>query len=421
MKAKWRQLAPVLALALIVAILYVVLSGFGKGSPLTFAVMGDSQGNSKMLMAIVEEINSMNPDLVIHLGDCVAIARTSLYDSLAEEVARLDAPLRITPGNHDIKGDSTLFASYFGEGDYSFDLKGYRFISLDTSRQLIADEQLEWLRGILEGSGGMKTIIFTHVPPFDPLPGSDHGLLDGRGDALMALAEEFQVEAVLAGHIHVFNHTQRNGVDYFISGGAGAGLYASPDQGGFHHFMIFTESKGDLEFRVVKVEAELDEETIHIASPWGNSTLDISSLRAMETVEGDASYQNQLGNWRGNGTYSGVRVADLLEMVGGISPGDTLRAVASDDYYQEYCYWNVYPNATWRDLQGEMILAWAFDGSEVPKWDKGPTVAFLPPDGAYSNQDCLLTSCPGQGCHEYLSGGSRWVKDVTRLLIIRNE
>ncbi len=421
MKAKRRGLAVFLTLALIITLLYVALSGFRGRSELTFAVMGDSQGNSEMLRIIVEEINSLDPDLVIHLGDCVAIARTSLYDRFAEEVAGLDAPLQITPGNHDIKGDSTLFASYFGEGDYSFDFKGYRFISLDTSRQIIADEQLQWLRGILEGSGEMKTIIFTHVPPFDPLPGSDHGLLDGRGDSLVALAEEFQVEAVLAGHIHVFNHTQRNGVDYFISGGAGAGLYASPDQGGFHHFMIFTGSRGDLEFRVVEVEVSPDEDTIQVAGPWGNSTLDISSLRAMETVEGDASYQNQLGNWRGNGTYSGVRVADLLEMVGGVSPGDTLRAVASDGYYQEYCYWNVYPNATWRDLQGEMILAWAFDGSEIPEWDKGPTIAFLASDGTYSNQDCLLTSCPGQGCREYLSGGSRWVKDVTRLFIIRKE
>ncbi len=387
-------------------------------SSFAFVVMGDSHGNSKMLELIAEQIASRDPDFVIHLGDCVPMARPSLFDEFLEDIGGLSMPFHITPGNHDIKGNSTLFYSHFGEGDYYFDWAGYRFVSVDTSDQRIGDVELAWLGEVLNSSGDMQVVVFTHVPPFDPLPGSDHGLLDDRGGTFMDMMEEFGVRAVLAGHMHVFNHTRRNGVEYFVSGGAGGGLYAPTESGGFHHFLFFEASGKDLRFVVVKVEMELEAETVLVASRLGNITLDHSELAEMDVVEGNGSYQNVLGNWRDPGAYTGVRIADLLELVGGMEEDDVLRIESDDGYYQDFCYGNVYPNASWYSIQGNMVIAFAYDQASIPSWQDGPRVAFLPGDGGYSNEDCFLTSCPGQGCQEYSSGGSRWVKEVARIMIL---
>jgi hypothetical protein len=135
-------------------------------------------------------------------------------------------------------------------------------------------------------------------------------------------------------------------------------------------------------------------------------------------MEGYSSYQNFYGNWKGHGIYEGVPISELLELVGGIQQGDVLRIEASDGYYQEYCYWNVYPNETWYAAQGDMILAYALNGTFVPDWTNGFEVAFLPNDGAYSNDDCVATSAEGQGGNEYLSAGSRWIKDISKIIVI---
>ena len=390
-----------------------------QGTPsFTFAVMGDSQGNSKMLRLIAEEISARGPEFVIHLGDCVPTARASLFDKFLEDIGELSMPVHLTPGNHDIKGSSTLFYSYFGEGNYYFDWRGYRFISVDTSDQRIGDEELAWLREVLGTSHEMQVIVFTHVPPFDPLSGGDHGLLDDTGRMFMDTMEEFGVRAVLAGHMHMFNHSRRNGVEYFVSGGAGGGLYAPPENGGFHHFLLFEARDKDLRFTVVKVEMELAAERVVVAGRLGNITLDHSELAQMDLVEGNSSYQNVLGNWKDLGTYTGVRIADLLELVGGMEEDDVLRIESDDGYYQDFCYSNVYPNASWYSIQGDMVLAFAYDQTSIPSWEDGPRTTFLPEDGGYSNEDCLLTSCPGQGCQEYPSGGSRWVRKVARITIL---
>ncbi len=384
----------------------------------TFAVMGDSQGNSRMLRLIVEKIESLSPDFVIHLGDCVPMARRSVYERFLGDVGGLSMPFHVTPGNHDIKGDPTLFYSHFGKGDYYFDWKGYRFISVDTSDQRIGDAQLAWLRQILESSRERQVVVFTHVPPFDPIPGGNHSLLDGRGGILMDAMEEFGVRAVLAGHLHMFYHTCRNGVEYFISGGAGGGLYAPREAGGFHHFLLFQARGKSLDFAVIQVERELEAETVTVSGPLANITFDSSDLAAMDLVERNGSYQNVLGNWRDPGRYTGVRIADLLDLVGGMDEDCVLRIESADGYYQDFCYGNVYPNASWYSAQGEMVLAFSHDQASVPIWEDGPRVVFLPQDGGYSNEDCLLTSCPGQGCREYPSAGSRWVKKVTRIIIL---
>ncbi len=397
----------------------IVIEGPGT---FQFVVMGDSQGNSGLLSTIVDEVNTLNVSFVLHTGDCVSHALEGMYDVFEQDIAMLEAPIHISPGNHDRMGNATIFQTRFGSGDYSFDYGGWRFVSVDTSTQDISESQFIWLRALLENSSSRPVVVFTHVPPFDPRIGEDHHLNETSDcEEFIALMEEFKVRVVVTGHVHLYNNTRIGSVDYVVTGGAGADLYAPHEEGGFHHFTLFSVDGNSISFSPVPVEADAPEGAVVVSGRDGSVSLSLEDLMEMPWIEGYSSYQNFYGNWKGHGTYRGVLLSDLLALVGGIQEGDVIRVESSDGYYQEFCYWNIHPNETWYSAQGDMILAYEFNGTPVPDWENGFETAFLPEDGAYSNDDCLATSAEGQGGNVYLSAGSRWVKAVTKISVIAGQ
>ena len=138
----------------------------------------------------------------------------------------------------------------------------------------------------------------------------------------------------------------------------------------------------------------------------------------MENIEGASSYQNQYGNIGGEGNYAGIKVSDLIELAGGMDEGDVLRVEATDGYYQDFGYLNVYPDEAYLSVQGTMILALEYDTVGIPKWQDGPRIVMLAADGLYSNDDCDQTSYENQIDDSYLSAGARWVKNVVKLTIM---
>jgi hypothetical protein len=60
---------------------------------------------------------------------------------------------------------------------------------------------------------------------------------------------------VFMGHEHLYNHSRRDGVDYFITGGAGAPLYAPPQDGGYYHYLVATVTNTDYQVNVYPANA----------------------------------------------------------------------------------------------------------------------------------------------------------------------
>jgi hypothetical protein len=158
---------------------------------------------------------------------------------------------------------------------------------------------------------------------------------------------------------------------------------------------------GDLNVQVKKASTNVD--------------LDFAAIMAMQGLEGASQYQNRFGNWRGTGTYIGVTLADLVELVGGMDEDDVVRVNASDGYFQYYAYYNLYPNATFEARQGTLVLAYAYNGTTPTTWADGPTTAFLPTDGAFSNDDANSTTHPAWF---FGSAGARWVRNVASIEVI---
>ena len=124
-------------------------------------------------------------------------------------------------------------------------------------------------------------------------------------------------------------------------------------------------------------------------------TITLSEMKKMPLLTRAGSYQNQYGNWRDQGTYSGVLLSALIEDYDYVS----LEVVAEDGYRVTI------DRALIEDSDYPMVLAFRMDGVDVPDWEDGFRIAVLPEDGSVSNAD-----------YDVESAGSYWVTRVNRLI-----
>jgi hypothetical protein len=224
---------------------------------------------------IFSEIGMIRPDFVLWSGDVVygygdtPAELSREYDRFGAAAAAAHAPLFNAPGNHEIhhrNGEPCddhvsegAFEKRFGALYGSFDVGGAHFIALDAEGVCFEDrldpKQRAWLETDLEAHKNARAIfVFTHSVFFAPPlidPDSAKPEIGDRPD-LVALFRRYPVRAVFSGHAHLYSHEAHDGIDYFIAGGAGAPLYASPDRGGFSHYVIVRLSGDALTCDVVE-------------------------------------------------------------------------------------------------------------------------------------------------------------------------
>ena len=109
------------------------------------------------------------------------------------------------------------------------------------------------------------------------------------------------------------------------------------------------------------------------------------------------SYENQFGNWRDEGDYCGILLAELLGVEAEYA---SVIVIAEDGYRVEIERRRV------EDPDYPVVLAFSFEGRTVPDWPDGYRIAVLPLDGGVSNAEYGVESA-----------GSYWVKNVVRLVL----
>lgn len=257
---------------------------------LLFVVGGDNRPTGKgapmprVTRTVFDEARLIRPAFVLWTGDTLygygdspaELARE--HDAFAALASRAGVPLFNTPGNHEIhRTDDALcaaggagaaipdseaqFMKRYGNLYGSFDAGGAHFISLDTDvychEDSIEGDQLEWLRRDLEENRNAAAIfVFSHTeffssPQIDPDAVKNHGALRNR-DELHALFRKYPVRAVFSGHEHLYWREAHDGIEYFVAGGGGAPLYASPDRGGFGHYLVVSLSESGVRYDVVE-------------------------------------------------------------------------------------------------------------------------------------------------------------------------
>jgi hypothetical protein len=139
----------------------------------------------------------------------------------------------------------------------------------------------------------------------------------------------------------------------------------------------------------------------------------LTEMTEMSTITRNGSYQNSYGNIRGVGTYTGVLISDLVELVGGMLEDEQVQVIASDGYNQTFDYSKVYPNASMWDLQGDMVLAYGYNDTIIPEFEKGFQLIFLPEDGYYSNADANATTDP-----DPYAAGPQCVSNIVEIRVL---
>jgi hypothetical protein len=123
----------------------------------------------------------------------------------------------------------------------------------------------------------------------------------------------------------------------------------------------------------------------------------LSEMKRMPTVSRRGMYQNQYGNWRDEGVYVGVPLTAIL----GENESYRTLLICAEDGYEVPMERHRVESADY-----PVILAYAFEGEEVPLWVDGFRIAVLPEDGSVSNEE-----------YEAVSAGGYWVKNVARIVL----
>lgn len=255
--------------------------------PFVFLVYGDTRDRDGDHAAVVHAMVKEHADLVIQTGDMVSRASDESqwrrYFATASPLLR-SAPLYPALGNHELRGDpeATHFHRLFVlpqglDGPkhprrrpvyYAFRYGNSLFMILDGNSPYDT-EQAAWVERTLHASRAdtalRHTFVFVHQPPFAVGAYCGSERLARR---LVPLLQRHAVRALFAGHEHAYQHLERDGMRYFISGGGGAPLYQRSQACNFEDDMALRLFRA--EHHYLRVEVDGDTVTLLAIGSHGN-------------------------------------------------------------------------------------------------------------------------------------------------------
>lgn len=204
----------------------------------------------------IDKVNELNPDFVITGGDLVYDVMRgnfeqseSLFNLYKEMSKGFTMPVHNCIGNHDLFGiyeespeDENhpdykygMWERHFGKTYYSFDHKGWHFITLNSLdvtegqryKCVFHKEQLQWLAEDLANVDiSTPIVITTHIPmisTYDLLKGNETGRTVTNAADVFKMLEGYNLKLVLQGHIHWKEYGFVNDRFQFLTGGSIAG------------------------------------------------------------------------------------------------------------------------------------------------------------------------------------------------------
>lgn len=231
-----------------------------------FVVMGDSRSNMEVWQTIVKSVNKYKPLFAINTGDMVrhgyAKEFAEYFFPVLEEYAGY--PYLPVMGNHDRGDDGAQYEYVFG-GDssrvYYFDYGNCRFIALDNgaSGGFTWQEQLQMADKWLAEVPDYRKFVFLHAPPREIIKWAYHSMGPTYSQPFVTLMSKHRVDHVFCGHIHAYSTATYDGVDYTVTGGAGAGLHMRYGKlGSVHHYVIVDVLPDDIKMQVVRFYRDND-------------------------------------------------------------------------------------------------------------------------------------------------------------------
>lgn len=230
-----------------------------------FVVLGDNRINKPLWEAVCKSISKKDVVFAIVAGDLVNEGEPEQFDEYLFGVLEKYGRFNLVPviGNHDTGYDGLAFnyLTSFGPNslNYYFDYGNARFVIIDNvSRVTSFLDQLEvvdhWLA---ETPEGFFKFVFMHVPPGNIRKWTYHAMDIAESEKFTELVAKHRVDHVFVGHIHAYSTTNYLGVDYTITGGAGALLHHQyGPKGSVHHYIIVDVTPDGIKQQLVQFKKE---------------------------------------------------------------------------------------------------------------------------------------------------------------------
>jgi len=208
-----------------------------------FAVIGDYGADNDFEHDVANLVLSWQPDFIITTGD--NNYPYGGYDTIDAAIGKYfhsyiypytgsygeGAPVnRFFPslGNHDLlTDDGKPYFDYFNlpgnERYYDFTWGPAHFFALNDIESEpdgvgVSSIQAAWLQSRLTASTSTWNIVYMHYPPYSSGP---HGSIDWARWPY----REWGADVVLAGHDHIYERLEEQGLTYFVDGMGGNGIY----------------------------------------------------------------------------------------------------------------------------------------------------------------------------------------------------
>ena len=233
----------------------------------SFAIIGDKTGGGRDKWPVfdraISEINSLQPDFAIMVGDLIQGNTIDLEQLRAEweEFWQHESPLAISflplPGNHDITNRVmyNYWVEHIGRTYSAFTYKNCLFIILNTEERhglpqdmedWFGEAQIRYAAEELERHPDVRhTFVLLHKPAW---------LHEGSGWDQIEAALGDRAYTVFAGHYHNLTLHTRNDRRYFVLSATGGGLTPREAKayGAFDHYSIVTVDGDDVTVAIVE-------------------------------------------------------------------------------------------------------------------------------------------------------------------------
>jgi len=212
--------------------------------------VSNSTFNEGVYKEVANQINDLNPDLIILTGDITDGGYYLEYSKAIEYLSMLDSPIFAVPGNHDARHVGyEIFEKHIGElswvltKDDDLTIIGLDSSEPDVDRGHVGRPQQLWMEKELHkcfaDSKFSIVAMHHHVIPV-PKTGRERNVLSDAGDILQALVQN-DVNIVMCGHKHVSHLWKMENTLFVCAGSLSSKKLRGNDLNSFNSYEITDE------------------------------------------------------------------------------------------------------------------------------------------------------------------------------------
>lgn len=198
---------------------------------------GEPSFDPDVMRRIVEDVNGMEPDVVLVVGDLTAKGYEWEFEEAAGWLEQFEQPTVVVPGNHDYRNVGYIhFQRFFGESyrryRQAFDpvraerlrATGFTVVGVDSAEPDVNEgnlglENYGWVREQFDEPEDVKIFAIHHHLVSIPGTGRERNIITDAGDVLAELTR-LDIDVIVSGHKHVPFFWEVNGVLISYSGTA---------------------------------------------------------------------------------------------------------------------------------------------------------------------------------------------------------